>query len=268
MLQIACGEFIDCGLNVCALRTRRGFSTSIQALQVVITRCQLAEFVVALPYLGLQRLYFAVALLDELFFSHESVARRRKLVVESLGLIVASPDFALKSERLGAQTFDVVLKSAYHFVALPEFDQMVVEDEFLEHARVFDNCYGTATSSVRALLASGKHVILEIDWQGARQVKAKLPDTVGIFILPPSREQLEQRLRARGTDDESVIARRMGDADREMSHFHDAEYLVINDNFEQALFDLEAIIHSQGLTRERQVSKNLALIDSIPAENE
>jgi guanylate kinase len=157
---------------------------------------------------------------------------------------------------------------AYHFVSLTEFEQMAAEDEFLEHARVFDNCYGTATSSVRALLASGKHVILEIDWQGARQVKAKLPDTVGIFILPPSREQLEQRLRARGTDDETVIARRMGDADREMSHFHDAEYLVINDNFEQALFDLETIIHSQGLTRERQVSKNLALIDSIPAENE
>jgi guanylate kinase len=157
---------------------------------------------------------------------------------------------------------------AYHFVSLTEFEQMTAEDEFLEHARVFDNCYGTATSSVEALLASGKHVILEIDWQGARQVKAKLPDTVGIFILPPSREQLEQRLRARGTDDETVIARRMGDADREMSHFHDAEYLVINDNFEQALFDLETIIHSQGLTRERQVSKNLALIDSIPPENE
>jgi guanylate kinase len=157
---------------------------------------------------------------------------------------------------------------AYHFVSLTEFEQMAAEDEFLEHARVFDNCYGTATRSVRALLASGKHVILEIDWQGARQVKAKLPDTVGIFILPPSREQLEQRLRARGTDDETVIARRMGDADREMSHFHDAEYLVINDNFEQALFDLEAIIHSQGLTRDRQALKNQPLIASIRAENE
>ena len=157
---------------------------------------------------------------------------------------------------------------AYHFVSLTEFEQMTAAEEFLEHARVFDNCYGTATSSVKALLASGKHVILEIDWQGARQVKAKLPDTVGIFILPPSREQLEQRLRARGTDDETVIARRMRDADREMSHFHDAEYLVINDNFEQALFDLEAIIHSQGLSRARQASKNQALIGSIAAENE
>ena len=157
---------------------------------------------------------------------------------------------------------------AYHFVSLAEFEQMVADDEFLENARVFDNCNGTARSSVESLLTSGKHVILEIDWQGARQVKEKLPDTMGIFILPPSREQLEQRLRTRGTDDETVIARRMRDADREMSHFHDAEYLVINDNFEQALFDLEAIIHSQGLTRERQAAKNQPLIASIRAENE
>ena len=157
---------------------------------------------------------------------------------------------------------------AYHFVALAEFEQMVADDEFLENARVFDNCYGTARSSVEALLTSGKHVILEIDWQGARQVKVKLPDTVGIFILPPSREQLEQRLRARGTDDETVIARRMRDADREMSHVHDAEYLVINDDFEQALLELDSIIHSQGLTRQRQVLKNQSLIDSIPAEIE
>jgi len=154
---------------------------------------------------------------------------------------------------------------AYHFVSLVEFEQMVADGEFLESARVFDNCYGTARSSVASLLASGKHVILEIDWQGARQVKAKMPDTVGIFILPPSREQLEQRLRARGTDDETVIARRMRDADREMSHYHDAEYLVINDDFEQALYDLDSIIHSQGLTLQRQILKNRSLIDSIPA---
>jgi guanylate kinase len=156
---------------------------------------------------------------------------------------------------------------AYHFVALSEFEEMVEARKFLEHARVFDNCYGTARSSVDSLLANGKHVILEIDWQGARQVKAKLPDTVGIFILPPSRELLEQRLRARGTDNAATIERRMRDADREMSHYHDAEYLVINDDFEQALFDLDAIIHSQGLTLARQTHKNQAMIDSIPAES-
>ena len=91
---------------------------------------------------------------------------------------------------------------AYHFVTLEQFKLMVDNDEFLEHAQVFDNCYGTARASVDALLASGKHVILEINWQGARQVKAKIPETVSIFILPPSREELEQRLRLRGTDDE------------------------------------------------------------------
>ena len=155
---------------------------------------------------------------------------------------------------------------AYHFVTLEQFRRMVDNDEFLEHAQVFDNCYGTARASVDALLASGKHVILEIDWQGARQVKAKIPETVSIFILPPSREELEQRLRLRGTDDERTISRRMRDADREMSHYNDAEYLVINDAFEQALFDLDAIIHTQGLTLVRQKLKNQSLVYSIPGE--
>ena len=157
---------------------------------------------------------------------------------------------------------------AYHFVSMDRFQQMVEAGEFLEHARVFDNCYGTARASVEQLLASGKHVILEIDWQGARQVKAKLPDTVAIFILPPSRELLEQRLRARATDDDETIARRMRDADREMSHYHDAQYLVINDDFDQALFDLDAIIHSQSLTLARQSIRYRELIDSIPPESE
>lgn len=157
---------------------------------------------------------------------------------------------------------------AYHFVTLEEFNSMVEADEFLEHAQVFDNCYGTARASVEALLASGKHVILEIDWQGARQVKDRMLETVSIFILPPSREELEQRLRLRGTDDASTIKRRMQDADREMSHYDDAEYLVINDNFEQALFDLDAIIHTQGLTLARQMLKNQSLVGSIPGEIE
>lgn len=157
---------------------------------------------------------------------------------------------------------------AYHFVTMEQFSDMVDNDEFLEHAQVFDNSYGTARASVDALLATGKHVILEIDWQGARQVKTKMPETVSIYILPPSREELEQRLRSRGTDDENTISRRMRDADREMSHYHDAEYLVINDSFEQALFDLDAIIHTQGLTLARQKLKNRSLVDSIPGEIE
>ena len=158
--------------------------------------------------------------------------------------------------------------SDYHFVDRQTFDRMIAAGEFLEHARVFDNFYGTARASAEALLASGKHVILEIDWQGARQVKREMPDTVGIFILPPSRAALERRLRARGTDDEATIERRMRDADREMSHYQDAEYLVVNDDFEQALFDLDAIVHAQGLTLERQKEKHGALVESIPPETD
>ncbi len=154
----------------------------------------------------------------------------------------------------------------YHFVDVGQFELMVENDEFIEYAKVFDNYYGTERASVENLLESGRHVILEIDWQGARQVKQAMPETVGIFILPPSRAALEQRLTDRATDDRSIIERRMLDADREMSHYHDAEYLVINEDFDRALYDLECIIHSQSMTLERQKAKNKALIDSIPAE--
>jgi guanylate kinase len=154
----------------------------------------------------------------------------------------------------------------YHFVSPDKFRQMVEDDQFLEHAQVFDNLYGTARESVENLLASGKHVILEIDWQGARQVKQKMPETVSIYILPPSREVLGQRLIDRGTDDRKTIERRMMEADREMSHYGDAEYLVINQDFDKALHSLECIIHTQSLTLSRQKAKNKALFDSIPEE--
>jgi guanylate kinase len=159
-----------------------------------------------------------------------------------------------------------VNEADYHFVKLNQFESMIQNDEFIEHARVFDNLYGTAQQSVKGILDSGKHVILEIDWQGARQVKQKMPNTVCIFILPPSRETLEQRLVDRGTDDETTIKRRMESADREMSHWNDAEYLVVNEDFNQALYDLECIIHTQGLTKQRQILKNRQLIASIPKE--
>jgi guanylate kinase len=154
----------------------------------------------------------------------------------------------------------------YHFVCLNQFESMIQNDEFIEHAQVFDNLYGTAQQSVEGILDSGKHVILEIDWQGARQVKQKLPETVCIFILPPSREALEQRLVDRDTDDQTTIKRRMKSADREMSRWNDAEYLVVNEDFDQALYDLECIIHAQGMTKQRQILKNKTLIASIPKE--
>jgi guanylate kinase len=154
----------------------------------------------------------------------------------------------------------------YHFVSLNQFESMIQNDEFIEHARVFDNLYGTAQQSVEGILDSGKHVILEIDWQGARQVKQKMPETVCIFILPPSREILEQRLVDRGTDEATTIKRRMESADREMSRWDDAEYLVVNEDFKQALYDLECIIHTQGMTKGRQILKNKVLIASILKE--
>ena len=154
----------------------------------------------------------------------------------------------------------------YHFVSIEAFEAMVKQEAFLEHAKVFDNYYGTSQQVVEELLQQGKHVILEIDWQGALQVKQKLPDTVAIFILPPSRDTLRQRLTDRATDDESIIERRMIDADKEMSHYSDAEYLIINDDFDAALYDLECVIHCQSMRLERQKLKNMELIESIPKE--
>ncbi len=152
----------------------------------------------------------------------------------------------------------------YHFVSIEEFERMVEAGEFLEYAKVFDNYYGTSRKAVEELLQQGRHVILEIDWQGARQVKQQIPETIAVFILPPSREELRRRLTGRGTDDESVIERRMADADREMAHYRDAEYLVINDIFDDALFDLECIVHGESLRRERQERRHAELIASIP----
>ncbi|MDJ0834801.1 MAG: guanylate kinase [Gammaproteobacteria bacterium] len=184
-----------------------------------------------------------------------------KALLEKTSDVAVSVSHATRARRPGE-----VDGRDYHFVSIEQFEQMVSEDAFLEHARVFDNYYGTSQQAVEDLLEQGKHVILEIDWQGARQVKAKLPDTVAIFILPPSRETLRQRLTDRATDDQSIIERRMADADREMSHYSDAEFLVINDDFDQALQDLECIIHTQALKLERQKLKNPELIASIKPE--
>jgi len=140
----------------------------------------------------------------------------------------------------------------YHFTDEDNFLGMLKREEFLEHARVFGNLYGTSRIWVEQELAAGTDVILEIDWQGAQQVKRLLPDTIAIFIMPPSRETLEQRLNARGQDDAGVIAARMAEAVEEMSHYVDSDYLVINEDFDQALQELQAIISSLRLRTPRQ----------------
>jgi guanylate kinase len=130
----------------------------------------------------------------------------------------------------------------YFFVTRGEFDRMVAEGGFLEHATVFDNSYGTAKAQVEQSLAAGQDLVLEIDWQGAAQVRSAMPECVSIFILPPTREELERRLRGRGTDAEHVIQRRLRDAASDMSHWGEFDYVVVNDDFEQALTVLQAIV--------------------------
>jgi guanylate kinase len=134
----------------------------------------------------------------------------------------------------------------YFFVSVDEFRELAARRAFLEHAQVFDNHYGTGRAPVEADLASGRSMILEIDWQGARQVRASLPECVSIFILPPSRGALEQRLRDRKTESDAAIARRLRDAVGDMSHWQEFDYVVVNDDFERALKDLTRIVDSQG----------------------
>jgi guanylate kinase len=134
----------------------------------------------------------------------------------------------------------------YHFVSAARFHEMAANNEFLEHAQVFDHCYGTGVRAVQEALANGELLLLEIDWQGARQVRARVPEACSIFILPPSRQALEQRLQGRSTDSDAVIRRRLQDAADDIGHWTEFNYVVINDRFEQALEDLRAIVAGRG----------------------
>jgi guanylate kinase len=134
----------------------------------------------------------------------------------------------------------------YYFVSVPEFQSLVEKDEFLEHARVFDNYYGTGRKPVEAQLGKGHDVVLEIDWQGARQVRKALTECKTIFILPPSRRALEERLRNRATDSNEVIERRLRDAVGDMTHSREFDYVVVNDDFEHAVSDLMRIVRGEG----------------------
>jgi guanylate kinase len=149
----------------------------------------------------------------------------------------------------------------YFFVNQEKFAQMRDDSAFLESATVFDNSYGTSSDAVMSELKQGVDVILEIDWQGAEQVRKNHPDCTGIFILPPSKATLEQRLRGRGQDDDETIARRMRDAENEMSHYVEFDYLIINDDFELALAELKAIITARGksLAVQKQAQANLLM---------
>lgn len=134
----------------------------------------------------------------------------------------------------------------YHFVERDEFERLIAAGEFVEHANVFGNLYGTRQSVVEAALAEGRDLIMEIDWQGAEQVRRRLPEAVQIFILPPSRAELEKRLRGRGSDSDEVIARRLRESVLEMSHWHAFDYVIVNRDFETAVNELEAVFDGRG----------------------
>lgn len=150
----------------------------------------------------------------------------------------------------------------YHFVKRAEFELLVEKDAFLEHAEVFGNLYGTSRATVAERFAAGRDVLLEIDWQGAQQVRQKLP-CVSIFILPPSREELLRRLRSRGSDSETAIARRTADARAEMVHCREFDYIIVNDDFATALAELQAIVTSQRLRCEKQLARHQAQIADL-----
>lgn len=153
----------------------------------------------------------------------------------------------------------------YHFVDHATFEVMLERGEFLESARVFSNMYGTSQKWVMDTLVQGLDVILEIDWQGAQQVRKLMPDTVSLFILPPSLACLRQRLTGRGQDNQSVIDARMNEAMSEMSHYVEADYLIINDDFTTALAQFQALITAQHIRREAQVARHSHLLQDLLA---
>lgn len=148
----------------------------------------------------------------------------------------------------------------YHFVSKKEFNQIIEQCDFLESAEVFGNNYGTSKKWVNEQLKGGIDIILEIDWQGALQIRKAMPEAIGVFILPPSKETLQSRLTDRGQDDQSIIEKRMGEATKEMSHYPEYDFLVVNDDFEVALSNIKAIINARRLSLNVQKMNNSQLL--------
>lgn len=151
----------------------------------------------------------------------------------------------------------------YNFVSQDEFKALIGQNAFLEHAQVFDNFYGTSQIWVEQELQAGRDVILEIDWQGAEQIRQQMPEMVSVFILPPSREELLKRLTGRGTDSQEIIDRRMQDAVSEMSHYGEFDYLIINDDFEIALQELRSVVLARRQRTSAQTQKHSNLLKNL-----
>ena len=176
-------------------------------------------------------------------------------LVDSVEDIRVSVSFTTRPKRSGEEN-----GVNYNFVDVATFEEMIEDDVFLEHADVFGNYYGTSKTWVEQELARGVDVILEIDWQGGEQVRPKMPAAKGVFILPPSRQELEKRLRGRGQDADEVIARRLGEAVTEMRQYVNYDYLVINDDFDTALADIQAIVRA---SRQRLSAQQLRQAEAI-----
>ncbi len=181
-----------------------------------------------------------------------------KALVDSSDNVLVSVSHTTRPMRPGEQ--DGV---NYHFVDQRQFKAMLAQQAFLEHAEVFGNYYGTSRAWVEQTLADGKSVILEIDWQGGLQVAELMPDAISIFILPPSREALRERLTTRGQDEDSVIEQRMSEAVNEMSHYHQADYIIINDDFAEALSELKLVINAAQLSQSAQQQRHRALLAEL-----
>lgn len=143
----------------------------------------------------------------------------------------------------------------YHFVDKAHFEDLIEKGEFLEYAQVFGNYYGTSRAWIEQNLDKGIDIFLDIDWQGAQQIRPQMPLAKSVFILPPSKEELERRLNARGQDSQEVIAKRMSEAQSEISHYNEYDYLIVNDDFDVALIDFKAIIRAERLGQTKQAAK-------------
>ena len=154
----------------------------------------------------------------------------------------------------------------YHFVQKEHFEELIEKGEFLEYAEVFGNYYGTSRVWIEQTLEKGIDVFLDIDWQGARQIRKQMPQAQSIFILPPSREELERRLTARGQDSEAVIAKRMNEAQAEISHYDEYDYVIVNDDFDVAIMDFKAIIRAERLKQDKQTAKYSSMLSALLAD--
>lgn len=184
-----------------------------------------------------------------------------KALLDKMDRIAVSVSHTTRAMRPGEQE-----GVHYHFVDVAEFKAMLSENVFLEYAQVFDNYYGTSAEVVRDMLRQGTDVILEIDWQGAEQVRQLFPECISVFILPPSKQVLEERLRKRGQDDESVIAKRLQGAAEEMQQWHQFDYLIVNDDFDVALEALSSLVLAQRHRLVRQKTALAGLLHDLVAQ--